>query len=79
VTAVGLDADEPQIFVTVDAAGVKRGLSAGALVQGVVGRIQGKGGGRPEMAQGRGTRREGLPEALAAIESAVRARLQPPA
>ena len=29
--------------------------------------IDGKGGGRPEMAQGRGTRRDGLPAALAAI------------
>jgi alanyl-tRNA synthetase len=79
VTAIGMEADEPQIFVTVDAAGVERGLSAGALVQGAVASIDGKGGGRPEMAQGRGTRREGLPEALAAIETAVRSRLQQPA
>jgi alanyl-tRNA synthetase len=75
VTAVGMEADEPQIFVTVDAQGVQRGLSAGALVQGAMGSIGGKGGGRPEMAQGRGTRREGLVEALASIESAVQSHL----
>ena len=32
--------------------------------------IDGRGGGRPEMAQGKGTRREGLAEALAAIRDA---------
>jgi alanyl-tRNA synthetase len=35
--------------------------------------IDGRGGGRPEMAQGRGTRRDGLPAAL----DAVRSRLTP--
>ena len=33
--------------------------------------IDGRGGGRPEMAQGKGTRREGLPAALAALRAAI--------
>jgi alanyl-tRNA synthetase len=33
--------------------------------------LDGKGGGRPEMAQGRGTRRDGLADALAAIRTAL--------
>ena len=34
--------------------------------------IDGRGGGRPEMAQGRGARRDGMSDALAAIAAAVR-------
>jgi alanyl-tRNA synthetase len=72
VLALGLDADEPQIFVTVPPSLVERGLSAGDLVKAGVPQIEGKGGGRPEMAQGKGARREGLAAALEAIRDAVR-------
>ncbi|HYM83560.1 MAG TPA: alanine--tRNA ligase [Candidatus Dormibacteraeota bacterium] len=72
VVAIGLDADEPQLFVTVSDDLVARGISAGDLVRHAVAAIEGKGGGRPEMAQGRGTRREGVPEALAAVAAALR-------
>ncbi|HEX4897707.1 MAG TPA: alanine--tRNA ligase [Candidatus Limnocylindrales bacterium] len=72
VVALGLDADEPQLFVTVSDDLVAGGLSAGDLVRGAMAAIDGKGGGRPEMAQGKGTRREGLADALAAIETGVR-------
>ena len=64
VIALGLDADEPQVFVTVSADLVERGLAAGSLVQRAMARLDGKGGGRPEMAQGKGTRRDGLAAAL---------------
>ena len=72
--ALGLDADEPQLFVTVSDDLVARGIAAGSLVQGAVAAIDGKGGGRPEMAQGKGTRREGLGDALAAVRAAAAAR-----
>jgi len=75
VIALALDADEPQLFVTVSDDLVARGLSAGELVRDAVARIDGKGGGRPQMAQGRGTNRAGLPAALDAIRVAVRDRL----
>jgi alanyl-tRNA synthetase len=71
VIAVGLDADEPQLFVTVSDDLVKRGVAAGPLVQRAVAKIDGRGGGRPEMAQGRGTRREGLAAAIAEVRNAV--------
>src|SRR3954451_21364608 len=71
VIALGLDADEPQIFVTVSDDLVARGLGAGSLVQQAVGAIDGRGGGRPQMAQGKGTRREGLPAALETIRRAT--------
>jgi len=63
--------------VTVGSAAVGKGLSAGDLVKEAAAAIEGKGGGRPEMAQGRGTRREGVPDALSAIEAAIRSRLEP--
>ena len=71
VIAVGLDADEPHLFVTVSDDLVARGLAAGALVQVGVAAIDGKGGGRPEMAQGKGTRRNGLATALDAVRATV--------
>ncbi|HSO30367.1 MAG TPA: DHHA1 domain-containing protein, partial [Candidatus Sulfomarinibacteraceae bacterium] len=72
IVALGLDADEPQVFVTVSADLVARGISAGDLVRAAMAAIDGRGGGRPEMAQGRGARREGLGDALAVLEAAAR-------
>jgi alanyl-tRNA synthetase len=67
VIALGLDADEPQLFVTVSDDLVGRGIAAGDLVREAMAAIEGRGGGRAEMAQGKGTRREGLPAALDAV------------
>jgi alanyl-tRNA synthetase len=72
VVALGLEADEPQIFVTVGDEAVARGISAGDLVRIASAEIDGKGGGRSEMAQGKGSRRDGLPAALEAVRGAVR-------
>jgi alanyl-tRNA synthetase len=73
VIALGLDADEPHLFVTVSPDLVARGLAAGTLVQQAVAQIDGRGGGRPEMAQGKGSRRGGLAAALADVSRAVAA------
>ena len=69
VVALALDADEPQLFVTVSEDLVATGISAGDLVTAAMPSLEGKGGGRPGMAQGKGTRRDGLAAALAAIRS----------
>jgi len=71
VLALGLDAEEPQVFVTVSDDLVQRGIAAGDLVRTATAHIDGKGGGRPEMAQGKGSKRDGLPAALEAIASAL--------
>ncbi len=73
VIAVGFDADAPQLFVTVSPDLVERGISAGELVKLAMPPLQGRGGGRPEMAQGMGTLREGLAPALEAIAAKLRA------
>ena len=72
VIALGLEADEPQLFVTVSDDLVGQGIAAGDLVRAAMPAIDGRGGGRPEMAQGRGTRRDGMSDALAVIAAAVR-------
>jgi alanyl-tRNA synthetase len=72
VIALILDADAPQVWVTVSDDLVDRGISAGDLVKVASAPLGAKGGGRPQMAQGMGTDRSGAAAALAAI----RARLE---
>ncbi|HEX7611182.1 MAG TPA: DHHA1 domain-containing protein, partial [Candidatus Limnocylindrales bacterium] len=67
VIAVAFDAEAPQLFVTVSQDLVARGISAGELVKVAMASMEGRGGGRPEMAQGMGSRRDGIASALAAI------------
>jgi alanyl-tRNA synthetase len=73
VIALALDADEPQLFVTVSDDLVARGIAAGDLVRGAMPALDGKGGGRPEMAQGKGSRRDGLADALASMRTTLAA------
>jgi alanyl-tRNA synthetase len=72
VIAVAFDADAPQIFVTVSQDLVDRGISAGELVKVAMRFMEGRGGGRPEMAQGMGARRDGITSAIAAIADTLR-------
>jgi alanyl-tRNA synthetase len=72
VIAVAFDADPPQIFVTVSPDLLERGISAGELVKVAMKPMAGRGGGRPEIAQGMGTRREGIGAALTAIADTLR-------
>jgi alanyl-tRNA synthetase len=71
VVALALDAEEPQLFVTVSDDLVARGISAGELVTAAMPVLGGRGGGRPAMAQGRGTNRAGLGKALADLRARV--------
>jgi alanyl-tRNA synthetase len=72
VIAVAFDAEAPQIFVTVSPDLVSRGISAGELVKVAMVSMEGRGGGRPEMAQGMGSSRTAIPTALAAIADTLR-------
>jgi alanyl-tRNA synthetase len=73
VVAVAFDAEAPQIFITVSPDLVGRGISAGELVKVAMKSMEGRGGGRPEMAQGAGTRRDSIPTAMAAIADTLSA------
>jgi alanyl-tRNA synthetase len=72
VIAVAFDAEAPQIFVTISPDLLNLGISAGELVKVAMGPMAGRGGGRPEMAQGMGTRRDGVIPALTAITDTLR-------
>ncbi len=75
VIALVLDVEEPQLFVTVSDDLVARGVAASRLVRAGAARLEGKGGGRAQMAQARGTRRDAIPDALAAIRHELAAEL----
>ncbi len=65
VIAAGLDDPEkPQLFVTVSDDLVEQGVDAADLVRDAVSGVGGKGGGRPEMAQGKVPRSSALQAAL---------------
>jgi alanyl-tRNA synthetase len=72
VIVVIFDAETPQIFVTASPDLVERGISAAELVKVAMKSMEGRGGGRPEMAQGMGTRRESIGAAMAAIADTLR-------
>jgi len=59
------------VVATTDAAR-DRGLAAGALVPSFAPSIGGRGGGKPDLAQGGGTDPAGVPAAIAALRSALR-------
>jgi alanyl-tRNA synthetase len=65
VIAAGLaDEEKPQLFVTVSDDLVEQGVDASDLVRDAVSEAGGKGGGRPEMAQGKVPEVSGLEAAL---------------
>ncbi len=65
VIAAGFDDPEkPQLFVTVSDDLVEQGVDAAELVRDAMTQIGGKGGGRPEMAQGKATEPRSLAAAL---------------
>jgi alanyl-tRNA synthetase len=73
VVAVAFDSEAPQIFITVSPDLTGRGISAGELVKVAMLSMEGRGGGRPEMAQGVGANRNGIPGAMAAIADTLSA------
>ncbi|HUG15854.1 MAG TPA: alanine--tRNA ligase [Thermomicrobiales bacterium] len=71
VLASEIDA-QPALVAMVTGDLVERGLHAGRLIQEIAPIIGGRGGGRPELAQGGGTDASRLDEALAAVEDIVK-------
>ncbi|MFL6240739.1 MAG: alanine--tRNA ligase [Actinomycetes bacterium] len=75
VVALGSVNDErPAIVIVVSEAAQREGLLAGDLVRLVAPLLGGGGGGRPDVAQGGGSRPEGLPQALAEVRSIIASR-----
>jgi alanyl-tRNA synthetase len=57
--------------VAVNQAGIGRGLAAGDLAKTLLPLIEGRGGGKKELAQGAGVRADRIPEAIDALRAAV--------
>jgi len=64
--------DKVSIVVTVSADLVRRGISAKEILNAMLARVDGKGGGSAAAAQGGGKNPAGLDDALAAVESELR-------
>jgi alanyl-tRNA synthetase len=74
VVALFAPGDRPSVVVATNAAAREAGLSAGELVKTATSVLGGGGGGKPDLAQGGGTDSSKIPDAIAAITDAVRAR-----
>jgi alanyl-tRNA synthetase len=59
------------LIATVNPAAQQRGLSANDQLKAAAGPVGGRGGGKPDVAQGGGTDPAGIPAALAAAEQAI--------
>ncbi|HIT75762.1 MAG TPA: alanine--tRNA ligase [Candidatus Avipropionibacterium avicola] len=71
VALVGGTAEKPAVVVATNQPARDRGLSAGDLVREASTVLGGKGGGRPDIAQGGGSDASKVPAALQAVEHAV--------
>jgi alanyl-tRNA synthetase len=59
------------LIAAVNPAAQQRGLSANDLLKAAAGPVGGRGGGKPDVAQGGGSDEAGIPAALAAVEQAI--------
>ena len=59
--------------MAVNQAAIERGVNAGDIVKAAAPTIGGRGGGKPDLAQGSGTDAEGLEAAYAAVDTVVAA------
>jgi alanyl-tRNA synthetase len=66
---------QPALVAMVTKDLVERGVHAGRLIQEIAPIIGGRGGGRPELAQGGGSDASRLDEALAAVEGIVKSHI----
>ena len=67
------DGGKLPFIVGVTKAAIERGVKAGDLVKVVSSYVDGKGGGKPDMAQGSGTNAEGLQQAFDAVRDELEA------
>jgi len=74
VALAGVQDGDVALLVGVSDDLVARGIKAGDLLKAMAEKVDGRGGGRPNLAQGGGKNAAGVPRALAAVRDAVLAR-----
>jgi alanyl-tRNA synthetase len=72
VALFSADGDKVSFVVATTAAARDRGLAAGKLIPAFASAVGGRGGGKPDLAQGGGTNPAGIPEAVTALRGALR-------
>jgi alanyl-tRNA synthetase len=65
------------LVAAVNAAGIARGVNAGAVLRAAAAAVDGKGGGKDDVAQGGGSNPAGIPEALRRAEAEIASSLTP--
>jgi alanyl-tRNA synthetase len=73
VALFSADGDKVSFVVATTAAARDRGLAAGKLIPAFAPAVGGRGGGKPDLAQGGGTNPVGIPDAVTALRAALRA------
>jgi alanyl-tRNA synthetase len=73
VALFGPSDDAVSFVVATTPAAVDRGLRAGDLVKSFLSDIEGRGGGKPDLAQGGGSRPAGVPAAISTLRAALAA------
>jgi alanyl-tRNA synthetase len=73
VALFSADGDKVSFVVATTAAARDRGLAAGKLVPAFAPAVGGRGGGKADLAQGGGSNPAGIPEAVTALRSALKA------
>lgn len=71
---IAVDAGKVAVVTAASPDAIALGISASDLLQAAAPHIGGRGGGKPDFAQGGGTDASGIPAALAAVEQLVRER-----
>jgi alanyl-tRNA synthetase len=69
--------DKPALLAMVSPDLVARGLKAGDIIREIAQHVEGRGGGRPDLAEAGGKNAAGLNDALAAVGGAIEAALEP--
>ncbi|HET7057043.1 MAG TPA: alanine--tRNA ligase [Thermomicrobiales bacterium] len=69
--------DKPALLAMVSPDLVSRGLKAGDIIREIAQYVEGRGGGRPDLAEAGGKNAAGLDEALLAVSGAIEAALEP--
>jgi alanyl-tRNA synthetase len=72
----GADGKNARILIMAGQAAVKKGVNAGEVVQEVAPIIGGGGGGKPNFAQGGGTKPEKLKDTVKAAEETIKKQLK---
>jgi alanyl-tRNA synthetase len=71
VALFGADDDKVSFVVATTAAARDRGLAAGKLIPSFAAAVGGRGGGKPDLAQGGGQNPAGIPDAIVALRTAL--------